>query len=63
MDFCIPKNKYPGIAFVVILYIISLQTKVLIYLVDLIVDNFNLTPMFIGLTIGSWGGNIGGNFF
>ena len=32
----------------------------MIYLVDEIVSHFKLTHVFIGLTIGSWGGNIGG---
>jgi hypothetical protein len=26
------------------------------------VEIFHLTPAFLGMTIGSWGGNIGGKF-
>ena len=33
----------------------------MIYFVDQMVSLFRLTPAFLGLTIGAWGGNIGGN--
>jgi len=28
-----------------------------------LVSLFSLTPAFLGMTIGAWGGNIGGEFF
>ena len=59
----IPKDTYPAFSFFVIIILISQFTKIIITIVDEIVFNFKFSHAFIGLTIGSWGGNIGGNLF
>ena len=57
----VPVKSYPILSFCVIMIYCFLITRYTIFTVGTIISWFSVTPTFVGLTMMSWGGNIGGN--
>ena len=54
------QETHPLACFTVIMIYSFLFTRFIVNCVDSIIDLFNVSPSFVGLTLSSWGGNISG---
>lgn len=53
-------EESPLVSFAIIMLYCFLITRFTIYTVDIMINWFSVSHTFIGLTVVSWGGNIGG---
>lgn len=56
----IPKERRPELSFAISSFYCFLSVNTTMMVVDELVERFNVSPAFVGLTIASWGGNIAG---